>query len=148
MERIVVGVDGSEHGDAALRWAVEEARSHDATLVAVMAWTWLDQPHLTGDEDFDPDYSAHDAEEVLAAVVERIAGSEPDVRIEQRAVMDLPAAALLSEAEDADLLVVGCRGLGGFKGLLLGSVSQQLAHHSPCPLLIHRGAPQEDPETD
>jgi nucleotide-binding universal stress UspA family protein len=57
-----------------------------------------------------------------------------------------PARVLLDEARDADLLVVGSRGLGGFRGLLLGSVSQQCAHHAACPLVIVRSRPERSPE--
>jgi nucleotide-binding universal stress UspA family protein len=59
-----------------------------------------------------------------------------DVKIEQRVIQGAPAAVLVEESQDADLLVVGSRGHGGFAQLLLGSVSQQCAQHSECPVVI------------
>jgi nucleotide-binding universal stress UspA family protein len=130
--RIVVGVDGSAGSRRALRRAAEEARAHGASIEVVTAWNMLDQVTAT---KFDPDYGDEraraDIEEVVAAVLGEDA-PEVSLRIEN----DLPARALLEAAEGAWLLVVGSRGLGGFKGLLLGSVSQQVAHHAPCPVLI------------
>ena len=61
MRRIVVGVDGSTDADAALRWAVAEAGLHDATLAAVLAWSYLDQHHTRKEEGFDPNYGEEDA---------------------------------------------------------------------------------------
>jgi len=62
-------------------------------------------------------------------------------------VNDLPARALLTAADGASMLVVGSRGLGGFKGLLLGSVSQQVAHHALCPVLIVPGVSSDEAPT-
>jgi nucleotide-binding universal stress UspA family protein len=138
MGRIVVGVDGSEESKAALRWAVEEARLRGATVRAVCAWSL---PHVAGPgfaflpggiEEF-----RRDAEGVLDAAIAEV-GSE-GVDVERAAVEGGAADVLVQAAQGADLLVVGSRGHGGFAGLLLGSVSQQCAHHAPCPVVIVRG---------
>ncbi len=133
--RIVVGVDGSRSSRAALRRAAEEACAHDAVLEIVTAWSFLDQ--VTG-APFDPLYGPDSVREQLEQTVddELPDGSRPV--IELRPENDLPARALLAAAEGAWLVVVGSRGMGGFKGLLLGSVSGHLAHHAPCPVLIVR----------
>jgi len=73
---------------------------------------------------------------VLAGAVERAVGADPGVPIDLVTVCNLPARALLEQGAGADLLVVGARGLGGFRGLLLGSVSQQVVHHATCPVVI------------
>lgn len=139
MYTVIVGVDGSESGDAALRWAVEEARLRDGRLVVLLAYTYLDQRHLPGEDDFDPTYSAEEAERVLQGVVDRVSGDVGLEDVELRAVEEPAVSALLAAAEEADLLVVGSRGRGGFKGLLLGSVSQQVVTHASCPVVVHRG---------
>lgn len=135
VERIVVGVDGSASAAAALRWAVDEAGRHDATVVAVLAWSYLDQRQEGKSEPFDPSYGEDDARDQLRTSIESVA---PRLSIEQHVVCDLPAPALLEAGSDADLLVVGARGLGGFKGLLLGSVSERVLEHAPCPVAVVR----------
>ncbi|HET7720992.1 MAG TPA: universal stress protein, partial [Acidimicrobiales bacterium] len=136
MTGIVVGVDGSEGAATALRWAVEEGRIRGWPVTAVAAWALLDQRHVEPDAPFDPDYGADDAAAALAAHVSDALGPERSALVSRRTVNDLPATALLQAAEGADLLVVGARGLGGFKGLLLGSVSQHCLHHAPCPVAV------------
>lgn len=133
MERIVVGIDGSEGGDAALRWARSRAARWGATLEVVLAWTRLDPPGGEG----GPDVGEQEARAALEAAMERIGGAD-GVEVVLTSVNDLPTRALLAAAERADLLVVGSRGLGGFTGLLLGSVSHQVAAHSPVPVVVVR----------
>jgi len=134
--RIVVGVDGSRASRCALRRAALEADAHDATLEVVTAWSLLDQ--VTG-APFDPLYGETSVRAQLEHLVRDEIGEDEARLIVLRPENDLPARALLAAAEGAWLVVVGSRGVGGFKGLLLGSVSTQLAHHSPCPVLIVRG---------
>lgn len=135
MARIVVGVDGSKCGAAALRWAVDEAVHRDAVVEAVNAW------HLPYVEGYPYTTSQLEPGEFEAAAValldEAVAeiGDAP-VTIEKHARAGSPASVLVDAAEEADLLVVGSRGRGGFTGLLLGSVSQQVSHHAPCPVVI------------
>lgn len=134
---VVVGVDGSEGAAAALRWAYHEARLRRLELTALMAWSYLDQHHPG--HDFTPDYDQDQAAAALDAAVDATLG--PDAgSVHRNAVCDLPARALIDTSATADLLVVGARGLGGFKGLLLGSISQQCLHHAGCPVAVIRHA--------
>ena len=135
MDKVVVGVDGSQEAQAALRWAAAEAQAHGATLTAVLAWSYLDQHHLSNG-DFDPAYGE---DEARAALHQMVAAADLPIEPEEQVVCDLPSRALLEAAADADLLVVGARGLGGFRGLLLGSVSQRVLEEATCPVaVIHR----------
>jgi nucleotide-binding universal stress UspA family protein len=132
---VAVGVDGSEGSMRALRWAAEEARVRQATLRAVTGWTYMDQPG----GGFDPQFGEDDARRVLDQAIDQLGDLTEGVVIDRVTVCDLPARALLDQARDADLVVVGSRGLGGFRGLLLGSVSSQVVHHAPCPVVIVPG---------
>lgn len=124
MAMIVVGVDGSEESKAALHFALGEARLRGAGLHVVHA-----EHHYAGEET---------RRDWLDGIVREVAGESPGVEIEQ-SILDGGAAPVLVEvAKDADMLVVGSRGHGGFTGLLLGSVSQQIAHHASCPVAIVR----------
>jgi nucleotide-binding universal stress UspA family protein len=131
--RVVVGVDGSEGSARALRWAADEARLRGARLEIVHAWAvpFMGEVPTTPDLDAELEAGARTTlEEAMAAV--DLQGLEVDGRIERG-----PAAVVLVElAKGADLLVMGSRGRGGFTGLLLGSVSQQCAHHASCPIVI------------
>ena len=141
MAKIVVGVDGSAASSAALRWALDEARLRGAQVEALYAFAYPEVSttsqamHLI-ETDFAP-FRAAGAEIVEEALSEAGAAAEP-VAVERSVVEGPPAPALLDAAKKADLLVVGSRGHGGFAGLLLGSVSEQLAHHAPCPVVIVR----------
>jgi nucleotide-binding universal stress UspA family protein len=141
MGRIVVGVDGSENSLLALRWALEEADLRGAPLEAVIAW----QLPYVGDVGFGlvPGVSTSTLEESARETLEKaLAAVCPEdqvrARIERTVVAANAAAALLDAAKGADLLVVGSRGHGGFRGLLLGSVSTQCVHHAPCPVVVLR----------
>ncbi|HLF41790.1 MAG TPA: universal stress protein [Acidimicrobiia bacterium] len=138
MGRIVVGVDGSEASLAALAWAVEEARLRDATLDLVHAWTpFRFEP--TGESLPVPEEELLEQSRVLLEdALARSGAREAGVDARCQAVVDGAAHALLEAAEGAELLVVGARGLGGFKSLLLGSVSQQVLQHAPCPVAVIR----------
>lgn len=136
--RIVVGVDGSEHARRALSWAAHEATLRGAEIHTLNAWTLpvfseVTAPTLAGMAQA----LEREAESILDTALAE-AGLDTDAGIVvKREVVRAPAArALLSAAHGAELLVVGTRGRGSFKGLLLGSVSQQCAHHSPCPVVV------------
>lgn len=132
--RIVVGVDGSENSEHALRWAVEEARLRGAELALVLAWQL---PLIGIPGAFDRDELEQQAKEVLGQELAEI-GSSDGARVGQFVVEGDPSACLISACErtDANLLVLGSRGREGFAGLRLGSVSQECALHAPCPVVI------------
>jgi len=141
---IVVGVDHSAGAKAALRFALEEARLRQSTLRVVHAYqfgyvgaTGLEGsvPALGGELDDFRQAAAAALDETMREV-----GAETDgVTIERRVDQGAAAAVLVDGSRDADLLVVGSRGHGGFAQLLLGSVSQQCAQHAFCPVVIVRG---------
>jgi nucleotide-binding universal stress UspA family protein len=146
VEGIVVGIDESDASKDALRWGIEEGRLRKAPVVALHAWEPPIIPPVAAVGPVPPapllDLPVvirelkEAAEELVGVVVREVAGEGSDVR--PVAVEGAAASALIDAGEGADLLVVGSRGLGGFKGLLLGSVSLQVAHHAPCPVVIHR----------
>jgi nucleotide-binding universal stress UspA family protein len=143
VQKIIVGVDGSDSSRSALRWAVDEARLRGARIVALYAW---EPPLSLPDATLVPEVDlvtvvtdSHEAAlQLVTTVVEEVVGDDPDQTVTPVAVEGEAAPALIDAARNADLLVVGSRGLGGFRALLLGSVSQECAHHAPCPVLIHR----------
>lgn len=135
MKRIIVGVDGSTGAEAALRWAIEEADRHDAAVVAVLAWDYLNQHHADGGHDFDPAYGLEEARAALHAGLRAVNPARP---VEEQVMLELPAKALVESSADADLLVVGSRGLDGFKGMLLGSVSERVIERARCPVAVVR----------
>lgn len=141
MSQVVVGVDESEGAAEALRWAAREADLHQWKLTAVMAWGLLDQHHVPPDPEFDPGYGEKDAADALDTIVVAALGADRAAGVARRPVCDLPASALVEASAGADLLVVGARGLGGFRGLLLGSVSQHCLHHATSPIAIVRRDP-------
>ncbi|MFP5322811.1 MAG: universal stress protein, partial [Acidimicrobiia bacterium] len=135
---VIAGVDGSGASSQALRWAAREAQWRDEPLVAVMAWGFLDQHTAEPGAPFDPAYGHAQATGALATYVRSALPEAVADAVELRAVCDLPAAALVAAASARDLLVVGSRGLGGFRGLLLGSVSRRCVHEAPCPVGVVR----------
>jgi nucleotide-binding universal stress UspA family protein len=139
---IVVGIDGSEAAGDALRWALAEARLRGAAVRAVHVWAIpaaVVGPAFVAPVSIDIVPELRDsADALLKRVVGEALGDATDVDVERVVAEGAPTAILVEEAESAELLVVGSRGLGGFRGLLLGSVSQQCAHHAPCPVVIVR----------
>ena len=131
--RVVVGSDGSESSRRAIRWAAEEARCRGAVLEVVHAWTLLGQPD---DGTFDPNYGEAEARQLLDGELDGLGDALDGIEVERTVVCDLGAPALIDAGKRADLLVVGSRGRGGFRGLLLGSVSSQVVQHAPCPVAI------------
>ncbi|UVS80533.1 universal stress protein [Actinokineospora sp. UTMC 2448] len=135
---VVVGVDGSPAGDAALAFAFDHAAHHGVGLRAVHAWTdtvyassWAPLPYL----------ARWDAiiEQEHAVLAERLAGwneKYPEVPVERVVVRDRPARALLDHADDAQLVVVGSRGHSPLRGVVIGSTAQSVLHHAECPVAV------------
>lgn len=139
MGRIIAGIDGSHGSRMALTWAVREAAARKTMLQPVIAWQRPaehgDTPHdLVSDEQL----AERAAREQLEQVLESVAGQSPVTIADALVMRGDPARVLCEQSAGADLLVVGSRGLGGFAGLLLGSVGAKCARHSRCPLVIVR----------
>jgi nucleotide-binding universal stress UspA family protein len=135
---IVVGVDGSRHSEEALRWAIGQARLTGQPVEAVTSWSVPVDYGMGGAGDV----VAYDWEGVATSTLETTVASvvgEADAdRVTRRVVQGHPARALVDAASGAALLVVGSRGRGGFTGMLLGSVSQHVIAHAPCPVVVVR----------
>jgi nucleotide-binding universal stress UspA family protein len=141
---IVLGVDGSAAGEEAVDFAFAEAELRKAPLVALHAWTtWnasLPAPQDASAPYANPPGALADEEERLSA--EALAGHQeryPGVQVEHKVMRGGTREALIEASRSAQLMVVGARGRGGFAGLLLGSVSQAVLHHSHCPVVVARG---------
>jgi nucleotide-binding universal stress UspA family protein len=135
---VVVGVDGSSGAGAALRFAFDEARLRELPLRIVCAWEASAATYVGETFAATPDAfleAEHHADEVLHAAL-GILDADAGVEIEALAIEGHPATVLIEQAHGAALLVVGSRGHGTAVSLLLGSVSQRLSHHAPCPLVI------------
>ena len=142
MEKIVVGVDGSDASKDALRWAVEDARARGAEVVALHAYEVpVPAPHAVPSSPVDLPALVADtharAQQFAAEIVDEVVGNAVTVDVAPIAVEDAPAKALLDVSRDADLLVVGSHG-HGLSGLFLGSVSLECAQHAACPVVIFR----------
>jgi len=141
-ERIVVGVDGSDTASLAVRWAAREAVLRGAALTLVGAWeipsTALGLGMAAVSEDLVKDLVKVAEDNVAAALDEVRAEAGSAIEVQTAVAEGQAAHVLLDASREADLLVIGSRGLGGFRELLLGSVSQQCAHHSTCPVVIVR----------
>jgi|HubBroStandDraft_5_1064220.scaffolds.fasta_scaffold183221_2 nucleotide-binding universal stress UspA family protein len=140
MPGIVVGVDGSPHARRALDWAMREAAAHHADLTVltvnpVMASPWSGNPLANPGQ-------AEEVAAIRAAATEAVAKSASDLGDAQpasvtvTAVSGFPVRALIDASREADVLVIGSRGAGGFEALLMGSISSQVSHHAACPLVI------------
>jgi nucleotide-binding universal stress UspA family protein len=140
MPGIVVGMDGSLHARHALDWAMREAAMRHAALTVlavnpVMASPWTGNP-LTVPND------AQIVAQVREAAQEAVAKSAGEIGEAQPASVAVavfsgfPAKALIEGSRNADLIVIGSRGTGGFESLLLGSISGQVVHHAACPVVI------------
>ena len=149
VERIVVGVDGSDSASTALKWAVYEGDSWDAQVTAVAAvpmassagaLAWLPTA-------VDRDQVLADVREGLERVVSHVSEEHPDVEIKRHALDGNPAELLSEFSTAVDLVVVGSRGGGGFSGLLMGSTSQAVLSHASCPVMVVPRNSHEGPAT-
>lgn len=138
--RVVLGVDGAEDGTEAVRFAFAFADRHGSSVVAVHAWAppVVPTPLVTGMPDLHLDELGDSAEKVLEGALARARDQHPGVKVTEQVAQSHPVQVLLEAAEEADLVIVGARGRGGFAGLLLGSVSHALVHNSPCPVAVVR----------
>ena len=136
---IVVGTDGADSSAIAVDWAAHEAHRRHLPLRIVHAFDfdWQGARYNIGTEVVDAARKA--AEAVVALAWDRARDIAPDITIETETFIGRAAPRLLDVARDAELLVLGTRGRGGFAGLLLGSVSQRVATHASCPVVIVRG---------
>ncbi|MDL9938252.1 universal stress protein [Gordonia sp. ABSL1-1] len=138
---VVVGVDDSPVSDAAVAEAYRQAALRNTRLIAVHTWTPLDVDALHG-YGIDREEVDRMSQDAVEAVAERMAGyaeNYPDVVVERHVLPEEPAKAILDAAgDDAQLIVVGSRGRGGFKGLLLGSTSQRIMHQAHTPVMVVR----------
>jgi nucleotide-binding universal stress UspA family protein len=136
---IVVGVDGSDNAVLALKWAADEAKQRgDAHVTALYAWQL---PLIGIPGAFDQNELEQEAKDLLNREIAR-AGLPDDVKVNPVVAQGDPAASLIAACDqfEAQMLVIGSRGRGGFKGLLLGSVSAQCSQHAHCPVLIVKDA--------
>lgn len=138
MDHIIVGVDGSPHAAHALRWAMRESRIHGCPIKAALAWDYLGQHHVDGSTKFEAGFGSDEAAESIDAFVADAVGAESAELVGTETFFGLPAVGILDAAQSATLLVLGARGLGGFRELLLGSVSQRCLHQATCPVAIVR----------
>ncbi|MFD5372947.1 universal stress protein [Streptomyces griseoincarnatus] len=139
--RVVVGVDGSPSSREALRRAARQAALTGGTVPALTSW---DYPQYHGALGWLPPSSGDEealearAREDLTRCVEETLGADLSVDVRTEVLYGTPAGVLLRAARDASLLVVGSRSLGGFAGLLLGSVAQHCVQHAACPVVVVR----------
>ena len=137
MQRVVVGVDGSDSAQDALRWALDEARLRQANVEVVQAWhTPYASYSPMNPYPADSELFEGDARQALDAAIDGADTSGLPSPVARVLVFGGASGAILEAAKGADLVVVGSRGLGSFTGLLLGSVSQQVAHHASCPVVV------------
>jgi nucleotide-binding universal stress UspA family protein len=146
MPGIVVGVDGSRHSQRSLEWAMKEAALRQVPLtvlavhpVATSGWTKAGMSFPADQADAERARAA--AQEETDKAASHISGQRPP-SVTVRAVSGVPAEELINASRDADMLVLGSRGSGGFSRLLMGSVSSQAAHYASCPVVIIPSAPQ------
>jgi nucleotide-binding universal stress UspA family protein len=138
-------VDGSETAELAVRWAASEARERGATVELVAAWEVPTNTYGFGFAPLNEDVVkglVRAAEENIGAALDVVRAEAGDIEVDTTVREGQAAAVLLEASRNADLLVVGSRGMGGFRELLLGSVSQQCAHHATCPVVIVRHVQQ------
>ncbi|CNE89974.1 Universal stress family protein [Mycobacterium tuberculosis] len=141
---VVAGYDGSQSGVRALDWAADEARARGLPLTVVHAW----EAFIGGSMAMPMVDLRSLAQETLDAGVEHVRKEAPDVAVRGVLECGRPAEKLIEAGRDAALIVLGPRGLGGFTGLLLGSVSAQVVAHAACPVVIARGAPEPHSGTE
>jgi nucleotide-binding universal stress UspA family protein len=142
-KQILVGVDGSPASRTALEWASDEAVRHGSEIVALTAYLSPPPPPSTGTVSVHEAQSASEAaskaaQQLLMETVMEVLGDDPPVLVQPRVKEGNAAKLLIDLSEEVDVVVVGSRGRGGFAGLLLGSVSQNVAAHAKCTVVLAR----------
>jgi nucleotide-binding universal stress UspA family protein len=140
LKPIVLGFDGSEGSELALDWALGAARGRGTSVRIVQAWRSFVEPWpaFGGYADPDPSLLITAAEETLAAALATAHRTAPQIPVETHLVNGGAAAALIEESSQAEIVVVGSRGLGGFGELMLGSTAVEVAAHAHCPVVVIR----------
>lgn len=147
---IVVGYDGSEHASIAVDWAAAEAASRGTLLTIVAATTVPIEGMRFGGSLLSPE--AIDAwlerlQQAAQTRAEEIRSTQPGLDVAVKVALGTPASVLIDASAHADMIVVGSRGMGGFRGLLVGSVGVQVAGNSSCPTVVIRKAPDPTAST-
>ncbi|MEV4671430.1 MULTISPECIES: universal stress protein [Actinomadura] len=141
---VVVGYDGSQNGIRALDWAADEARARGLPLTVIHAWeAFIGGSMAMAVVNLEPL-----AQQMLDGGVEHVRKQAPDVPVQGVLERGQSAAKMIEAGRNAALIVLGPRGLGGFTGLLLGSVSAQVVAHASCPVVIARDALDRQPGTE
>jgi len=139
MPGIVVGVDGSEHSERVLEWAMKEAALRQAPLTVitvnpVASSPWTGSSIIYPEDKPEQERARQAAEAEVNKVGDKLGSKPSSVTVE--AINGQAAKALIDASGDADLLILGARGGGGFSGLQLGSVTNQVVHHAACPVVV------------
>jgi len=140
MAGIIVGVDGSYGAHRALDWAMKHAAAQHAHLTVVTVHEvpvsgWTGNPIILGVDAPELEKTRQAAEDMVSKAAVQLGESRP-ASVTIHAVNGFPAEELIQASRDADLLVVGSRGAGGFTRLMMGSVSNQVVHHAHCPVVV------------
>ena len=139
MPGITVGIDGSDHSQRALEWAIKEAaiRNTPLTVLAVHQVAgnhWTSNPEIYPADAPEAEKMRQSAQELVQKLIDASGGPGPSVTV--RAVSGIAAQELIKASNDSDLVVVSSRGGGGFARLMLGSTSGQVVQHSACPVVV------------
>ena len=145
MPGIVVGVDGSDHSHHALSWAMRQAAQQHVALTVLAVRPDPVRPvtgiywgaHAYPEDAHNPEVARKAIEEIVEQVRNEIGETAPQVTV--NVVTGDPAEELIKASRDAEMVVVGSRGSGGFASLLMGSVSSKVTHHAACPVVVIRG---------
>jgi nucleotide-binding universal stress UspA family protein len=142
-KQILVGIDGSPASRTALEWAGDEAVVHGSEIVALTAYLAPPPPPSTGtvsvhEAQSSTEAASKAAEQLLMDTVRDVLGEDPPALVQPRVREGNAAKLLIDLSEEADVVVIGSRGRGGFVGLLLGSVSQNVAAHAKCTVVVAR----------
>jgi nucleotide-binding universal stress UspA family protein len=140
MSGIIVGVDGSTHSERALEWAVQEAAVRQVPLRVITVFRQAISHWGAGPVTYPQEHAdAMQAREAAQDATDKALAHAGDARptsVTVEAFGGIPAEELVNASKDADMIVVGSRGAGGFARLLLGSVGSQVVHHAHCPIVI------------